>query len=73
MNGAIAGAGSETSDNIPAMLSDGEFVTNAEALRGIGLLAGANKQDKEEQRMVGARKMYEQQREAQKFAEDLLK
>jgi len=73
MNGAIAGPGSETSDNIPAMLSDGEFVTNAEALRGIGLLAGANKQDKEEQRMVGARKMYEQQREAQKFAEDLLK
>jgi hypothetical protein len=73
MNGAIAGVGSETSDDIPAMLSDGEFVTNAEALRGIGLLAGANKQDKEEQRMVGARKMYEQQREAQKFAEDLLK
>ena len=73
MNGAIAGPGSETSDDIPAMLSDGEFVTNAEALRGIGLLAGANKQDKEEQRMVGARKMYEQQREAQKFAEDLLK
>jgi len=72
MNGAISGAGSETSDNIPAMLSDGEFVTNAEALRGIGLLAGANKQDKEEQRMVGARKMYDQQREAQKFAEDLL-
>jgi molybdopterin-binding protein len=73
MNGAISGPGSETSDDIPAMLSDGEFVTNAEALRGIGLLAGANKQDKEEQRMVGARKMYEQQREAQKFAEDLLK
>ena len=73
MNGAISGRGSETSDDIPAMLSDGEFVTNAEALRGIGLLAGANKQDKEEQRMVGARKMYEQQREAQKFAEDLLK
>jgi len=73
MNGAIAGPGSETSDDIPAMLSDGEFVTNAEALRGIGLLAGANKQDKEEQRMMGARKMYEQQREAQKFAEDLLK
>jgi hypothetical protein len=73
MNGAIAGPGSETSDDIPAMLSDGEFVTNAEALRGIGLLAGANKQDKEEQRMMGARKMYEQQREAQKFAKDLLK
>jgi hypothetical protein len=72
MNGAISGPGTETSDDIPAMLSDGEFVTNAEALRGIGLLAGADKNNKEEQRLVGARKMYEQQREAQKFAEDLL-
>jgi hypothetical protein len=34
--GAIAGPGTETSDDIPAMLSDGEFVMTAEAVRGAG-------------------------------------
>ena len=32
MNGQIAGPGTERSDDIPAMLSDGEFVVNAKAL-----------------------------------------
>jgi hypothetical protein len=36
MNGAIEGEGTETSDTIPAMLSDGEFVMTGEAVRGAG-------------------------------------
>jgi len=35
-SGAIAGAGTETSDDVPAMLSDGEFVMTARAVRGLG-------------------------------------
>jgi len=61
MNGPISGPGTETSDDIPAMLSDGEFVVNAKAVRGIGRMNGANK-SKEEQRREGARMMYELQR-----------
>ena len=34
--GAIYGPGTETSDDVPAMLSDGEFVMTAEAVRGSG-------------------------------------
>ena len=34
--GAISGPGTETSDDVPAMLSDGEFVMTAEAVRGAG-------------------------------------
>lgn len=34
--GQISGPGTETSDDIPAMLSDGEFVITAKAVRGIG-------------------------------------
>ena len=36
MNGPIEGPGTETSDDIPAMLSDGEFVMTAKAVRGAG-------------------------------------
>ena len=61
MNGQISGPGTETSDDIPAMLSDGEFVVNAKAVRGIGRLKGAGK-TKEEQRREGARMMYALQR-----------
>jgi len=35
-DGAIYGPGTETSDDIPAMLSDGEFVMTARAVRGAG-------------------------------------
>lgn len=35
-NGFVAGPGTETSDDIPAMLSDGEFVLTAKAVRGAG-------------------------------------
>ena len=55
MNGPISGPGTETSDDIPAMLSDGEFVVNAKAVRG--KLGGAD-QSKEDQRREGAKMMY---------------
>jgi len=35
-NGFISGPGTETSDDVPAMLSDGEFVLTAKAVRGAG-------------------------------------
>jgi hypothetical protein len=65
MNGPIAGPGTETSDDIPAMLSDGEFVVNAKAVRGIGRMNGANK-SKAEQRREGAKMMYALQRAGEK-------
>ena len=36
MDGKINGPGTETSDDIPAMLSDGEFVMTGRAVRGAG-------------------------------------
>ena len=47
--GHIAGPGTGTSDSIPALLSDGEFVMTAKAVRGAG----------DGSRKDGARKMYE--------------
>ena len=47
--GEISGPGTGTSDSLPAMLSDGEFVMTAKAVKGAG---GGD-------RMQGARKMYE--------------
>lgn len=46
--GQISGPGTETSDDIPAMLSDGEFVMTARAVRGMG---GGNRRE-------GAKRMY---------------
>ena len=57
--GQISGPGTEKSDDIPAMLSDGEFVMTARAVRGLGALNGANKGDKLEQRRRGAKQMYD--------------
>lgn len=65
MNGPISGPGTETSDDIPAMLSDGEFVVNAKAVRGIGRLEGAGK-TKADQRKEGARMMYALQKAGEK-------
>ena len=48
-SGAIAGPGTGTSDDIPAMLSDGEFVMTAKAVRGAG----------NGSRRKGVRKMYQ--------------
>jgi len=47
--GYIAGPGTETSDDVPAMLSDGEFVMTARAVRGLG----------DGSRKKGVRKMYD--------------
>ena len=47
--GESKGPGTGTSDSIPAMLSDGEFVMTAKAVRGAG---GGDRRE-------GARKMYE--------------
>ena len=57
--GQISGPGTEKSDDIPAMLSDGEFVMTAKAVRGLGALKGAKKGDKLEQRRQGAKMMYD--------------
>jgi len=66
-NGQIAGPGTERSDDIPAMLSDGEFVVNAKAVRGIGSLMGSGKpKSKAEQRREGARAMYALQNAGEK-------
>jgi hypothetical protein len=46
--GQISGPGTGTSDSIPAMLSDGEFVMTAKAVRGAG----------KGNRLAGAKKMY---------------
>ena len=67
MNGQISGPGTERSDDIPAMLSDGEFVVNAKAVRGIGNINGANG-DKEDQRREGARMMYALQQAGEEAA-----
>ena len=50
--GAIAGPGTETSDEVPAMLSDGEFVMTARAVRGAG----------DGNRQRGVRRMYDMMR-----------
>ena len=57
MGGQISGPGTERSDDIPAMLSDGEFVVNAKGLRGLGKINGADG-SKADQRREGARTMY---------------
>jgi len=57
--GYISGPGSETSDSIPARLSDGEFVIKASAVRGLGKSMGA--EDKDEQREMGVDFLYKLQ------------
>ena len=56
--GEIIGPGTPTSDSIPAMLSDGEFVFNAKSVRGAG------KGD----RKAGAKRMYNMMKEFEKSA-----
>jgi hypothetical protein len=58
-NGKIEGPGTETSDDIKAMLSDGEFVVNAKTVRGIGESMGAK--GKEDSRKKGAGFLYDLQ------------
>lgn len=51
----IEGPGTETSDDIPAMLSDGEFVMNAKAVRGADPSGNGNRQ-------AGAKNLYDMMR-----------
>ena len=54
--GPISGPGTGTSDSIPAMLSDGEFVMTAKAVRGAG---GGSRRE-------GARRMYQMMRKLER-------
>ena len=56
--GPINGPGTSTSDSIPAMLSDGEFVMNAKAVQGAG---GGDRQR-------GAQKMYSMMNKFERMA-----
>jgi hypothetical protein len=56
--GQISGPGTEKSDSIPAMLSDGEFVLTAKAVRGAG----------NGSRREGAKKMYQMMRKLERMA-----
>ena len=56
--GEITGPGTSTSDSIPAMLSDGEFVMNAKAVRGAG----------DGDRRAGAKRMYDMMRKFERMA-----
>ena len=68
----VTGPGGERGDKIPAMLSDGEFVTNSAAVRGMGIAAGANPNDEYEQRLFGAREMYKMQKFGEQIAKQLV-
>ena len=76
MNGDINGAGTEISDDIPAMLSDGEFVMTGRAVRGAGAFDMKNKNGiitltptKDESRDRGTKLMYEMMDLFKEFAE----
>tara|TARA_R110000782_G_scaffold161567_1_gene253524 strand:+ start:464 stop:1270 length:807 start_codon:yes stop_codon:yes gene_type:complete len=58
-NGPIAGPGTETSDEVPAMLSDGEFVVNARTVRGLGSKLGG--QGRKDERDRGSKYLYDMQ------------
>jgi hypothetical protein len=54
--GQISGPGTKTSDSIPAMLSDGEFVQRTDAVNGAGVMMGAK--NAQQAREKGADFMY---------------
>jgi hypothetical protein len=56
--GEVEGPGTGTSDSVPAMLSDGEFVLTAKAVRG----AGGGDRD------IGAARMYDMMSELERVA-----
>ena len=57
-----AGMGDDDEDTMLAQLADGEFVSRAAAVRGAGIIAGADINSKEDQRKKGAEFFYEQQK-----------
>jgi LysM repeat protein len=77
MNGDINGPGTEVSDDIPAMLSDGEFVMTGRAVRGAGAFNMKNKNGiitltpkSGEDRDRGTKLMYEMMDLFKEFAEE---
>ena len=69
-NGNIAGPGTMTSDDIPAMLSDGEFVTKAVSVIGAGVREGAD--TIEEAQKKGSDFFYQQQEDLAKLGERIV-
>ena len=69
-NGNIAGPGTMTSDDIPAMLSDGEFVTKAISVIGAGVREGAD--TIEEAQKKGSDFFYQQQEDLAKLGERIV-
>jgi hypothetical protein len=57
-----SGNGEDEKDTMLAQLADGEFVSRAHAVLGAGIIAGANINDKNDQRKKGAEFFYEQQK-----------
>ena len=57
-----AGMGNDNEDTMLAQLADGEFVSRSAAVRGAGIIAGADLNNKEDQRKKGAEFFYEQQK-----------
>ena len=56
------GHGKDHEDTMLAQLADGEFVSRSAAVRGAGIIAGADINNKEDQRKKGAEFFYEQQK-----------
>ena len=56
--GMSLGPGTEKSDSIPAMLSDGEFVMTSRAVRGLG----------DGNRKLGAKRLYDMMHKAERNA-----
>ena len=68
--GHISGPGSETSDSIPARLSDGEFVIKSSAVRGLGkVMGGKGKEEEREKGVDFLYKLQDKMDKAEKFAE----
>ena len=77
MNGDINGPGTEVSDDIPAMLSDGEFVMTGRAVRGAGAFNMKNKDGiitltpkNGEDRKRGTKLMYDMMELFKEFAQE---
>ena len=67
--GSINGPGTKTSDSIPAMLSDGEFVQRTDSVNGAGIMMGAK--NAEEARQKGAQFMYALQDKLSKMGKNV--
>ena len=68
--GFVSGPGSETSDSIPARLSDGEFVIKSSAVRGLGkVMGGKGKKGQREKGVDFLYKLQDKMDKAEKFSE----